>query len=460
LALASTLGLLTYSSSIGRLLAPMLAAGLIFFIKRRRWQGVIKTWLVYALMLTPLFVFYRRHPDAITGRFRLLTYITSQSSLGDSTREFIWHYIANINPWRWLFTGEANVRDHVPDTGSLLAATVLLGIVGLVLVWRDHRRDAWWRFILYALIASVVPASLTRNEFPQLRLIAFPVFFLVLTLPALSWLLNAVSQPRFKRAILAVAVVLTLVQGAYFQWLFHKTAPDLWYVFDARFPRKVLAPGLASGSNPIYIVDEPGKSGYIQVFWYGALQGLDPARLVRLPTGTSPPPGAVVISTEEDCDHCRLIARSINYTVYAVAPQEPNVTVAQLAASAFRAQVTAQNIPVTLGVGEKTTLSVIVKNISDATWQAVGEPDGRYAVMLRNRWLSVDGTVLNDHDGQTRLPYDLEPGDTAGVSLEITAPKTQGEYLLELDVVQERVTWFSDKGSQPLRLRLRVNPAT
>jgi 4-amino-4-deoxy-L-arabinose transferase-like glycosyltransferase len=460
LAVASTLALLTYSYSIGRLLAPLLAAGLASFITRDRWQGVVKTWLVYALMLTPLFVFYRRHPGAMTGRFQLLTYITPESSLPANAREFVWHYVANINPWRWLFAGEANVRDHVTGTASLLAATVLLGIAGLVLVWRNHRHDAWWRFILYALIVSLVPGSLTRNEFPQLRLIAFPVFFLVLTLPAISWLVEEVSKRHVKRAMLAAAVALIVVQGAHFQWLFHKTAPDLWYVFDARFPRKVLAVALATGSKPIYIVDESGKSGYIQALWYGALQGLDPARLVRLPNGEAPPPGSVVISTEEDCGNCRLIARSINYIVYAVPPREPNIAVATLPIKGFRAIVTAENPPVTLEPGEKTTLSVIVKNVSDATWQAVGESDGSYAVTLRNRWLSADGTVLKDHDGQARLPYDLEPGDTAGVSLEITAPKTPGEYVLELDVVQERVSWFSDKGSQPLRLRLKVNHST
>src|SRR6185503_15421654 len=188
LALASTLALLTYSYSIGRLLAPLLAAGLAFFITRLRWPGVVKTWAVYALTLIPLFVFYRRHPGAMTGRFSLLTYITPQTSLVDDARQFIWHYIANINPGRWLFTGESNVRDHVSGTGALLATTVFLGLGGLVLLWRYYRRDAWWQFILYALVVSVVPASLTRNEFPQLRLIAFPVFFLVLTLPAITWL--------------------------------------------------------------------------------------------------------------------------------------------------------------------------------------------------------------------------------------------------------------------------------
>ena len=428
LALASTLALLTYSYSIGRLLAPLLAAGLAFFITRLRWQGVVKTWAVYSLTLVPLFVFFRRHPEAVTGRFSLLTYITPQSSLADNARQFIWHYIANINPWRWLFTGESNVRDHVSGTGPLLAATVLLGLGGLVLLWRNHRRDAWWQFILYGLVVSVVPASLTRNEFPQLRLISFPVFFLVLTLPAISWLLSEMPKRRVKRVILAAAVLLIMVQGAYFQFLFHKTSPDLWYVFDARFPRKVLAVALATGNKPIYLVDEPGKAGYIQALWYGALHGLNPTQLVRLPAGESPPPGAVVISTEEDCDNCRLIARSINYIVYAVSPGDPHVSVAELPASAFRALVTAENAPLALKPGDKTVLSIIVKNVSDSTWPAVGEADGSYSVTLRNRWLSADGVSLNDQDGEIRFPYDLEPGDTAGLSLEITAPKTAGDY--------------------------------
>jgi 4-amino-4-deoxy-L-arabinose transferase-like glycosyltransferase len=485
LAVASALALLTYSYSIGRLLAPLLAVGLAFFMRRARWQEIVKTWLLYALLLLPLLIFYRWHPGALTDRFRLLTYVTPANSPAASTREFVGHYLRNINPWRWLFTGETNVRDHVTSTGSLLAATVLLGIVGLVLVWRNHRREAWWRFILYALIVSVVPASLTRGEFPQLRLIAFPVFFLVLTIPAISWLLGSgeevaigsegssipqtpqrkpVFRRRVKRAILAATVLLIVVQGVHFQSRFHTAAPDLWYVFDARFPRKVLDVALAAGPDPIYLVDEPGKSGYIQALWYGALRGLDPARLVRLPIGISPPPGAVVISTEEDCANCRLIARSINYTVYAVLPYENRARVAELSANAFRALITAENPPLSVKAGERKTISVLVKNISAASWPAVGEADGTHAVTLRSRWLAIDGTVLDihdeAHDGGVRFPYDLEPRDTAGVSLEITAPQTPGEFVLELDVVQEQVNWFSDRGSQPLRLRLRVNPQT
>jgi hypothetical protein len=45
-----------------------------------------------------------------------------------------------------------------------------------------------------------------------------------------------------KRLLFAGAVMLIAIQGLYFQWHYHRSAPGLCYVFDARFPRKVLAP--------------------------------------------------------------------------------------------------------------------------------------------------------------------------------------------------------------------------
>ena len=468
LALTGTLVLITYSYSIGRLLGPLLAAGLAFFITRPRWQAVVKTWLAYGLLLIPLLVFHRRHPGALTNRFQLLTYITPQSTLQENLREFVSRYLANVNPIRWLFTGESNIRDHLEGHGALLAVTVVLAIAGLILVLRNHRHEAWWRFILYGLVVSVIPASLTRSEFPQLRLIAFPVFFLALTIPAIFWLTDtrfsavAGKTPRAgfsgKHALVVGAITVMVLQGAYFQVAFHRLAPNLWYVFDARFPRKVLSVALATGKKPIYLVDEPGKSGYIQAYWYGAVQGLDPGRLVRLPSAAMLPAGAVVISTAEDCENCRLLSRSINYIVYSIPPYEGQPVFTELPPDAFRAFIDAQNPPTTVRTGEKTSLNLIVKNFSKATWPALGEPDGRYAVMLRNRWLRNDDTEITNQDGKSRLPYDLEPGDTAGVSLEVTAPSIPGLYWLEVDLVQEQITRFSDRGSLPLRLKVTVNP--
>jgi 4-amino-4-deoxy-L-arabinose transferase-like glycosyltransferase len=480
LALSATLALLTYSYSIGRLLAPLLAVGLALFIKRHGWRSIIKVWVGYAVTLIPLIVFYRNHPGALSDRFALLTYITPDSKPADVALEFLRHCVANMNPWRWLITGESNIRDHLSGFGSLLAVTVIVGLAGTFIVLRKHRKDPWWQFILYGSLVSVIPASLTRNEFPQLRLIAFPVFFHVLMAPVLSWLLdgdtkiavaeltaprlNTQAQARtvfWKRAVLFGAIALIVIQGAYFQWQFHTTANDRWYVFDARFARKVFAAALETGQSPIYVFDPPGNSGYIQAYWYAVLQRVDTSRLVHLPSNVAPPPGALVISTEEDCRNCKLIAKSINYTVYAVLPSALNVTVRPLPQNAFRAHIQAENPPLTLTAGTKSIINVLIKNISSVTWPAVGAAGTtRYAVGLRNRWLRSDGSVLNEEDGRSRFPYDLEPGDTAGVHLEITTPQIPGQYVLELDVVQEEFVWFGDEGSERLTWQVVVEPPT
>ncbi|PYS81912.1 MAG: hypothetical protein DMF67_15050 [Acidobacteria bacterium] len=471
-ALAAALGLLTYTYSIGRLLGPLLAVGLAFFLTRRNAARVVQTWAAYALALAPLVVFDRRNPGALTGRFELLTYATPQSTLAADALGFARHYLADINPWRWLVTGESNIRDHVPGAGVLLAATLLLAAFGLVLVWRGHRREAWWRFVAYALAASVVPAALTVNDFPQLRLIAFPVFLHVLTAPALAWLLDDGRSPagvtpghqiarRFrshKRATLYALVALLLLQGAYFQWLFHRRAPERWYVFDARFTAHVLAPALATNRSPVFLYDPPGRSGYIQAYWHGALEGVDASRFVRLAPNDAPPPGALVISTEEDCANCRLLARHINYIVYAVPPTDLKATGAPLPMEAARAGLTSPDLPHALKAGQRQALSVIVRNVGGVTWPAVGEDGGRYAVTLRDRWLSDDGSPAIGEDAAARMPYDLEPGDTAGLTLQISAPETPGQYVLELDVVQEGAAWFGARGSKTLRAGVSVTP--
>ena len=325
-ALAASLALLTYTYSTGRLLGPLLAAGLAFFLTRRNAARVAQVWAAYALSLAPLFVFQRRNPGALNGRFKLLTYATPQTTLAADAVEFARHYLADVNPWRWLVTGESNIRDHTSGSGALLAATFLLAAFGLTLILRDRgrgtrrpfRHGAWWRFVVYALAASVVPAALTATDFPQLRLAAFPVFLHVLTVPALAWLLDGGRDPArasvsdatpdsastyvargnraasdlrvqvarrpraYRRGALYALVALLLLQGAHFQWLFHRRAPERWYVFDARFPREVLAPALATKRSPIYLYDPPGRSGYIQALWHGALRGVAASRFVRL----------------------------------------------------------------------------------------------------------------------------------------------------------------------------------
>src|ERR1043166_1053053 len=55
--LALVLALLTYAYSIGRLLGPLMAVGLLVFFNPSRLWSIVATWLIYGLWLTPLLVF-------------------------------------------------------------------------------------------------------------------------------------------------------------------------------------------------------------------------------------------------------------------------------------------------------------------------------------------------------------------------------------------------------------------
>ena len=55
------------------------------------------------------------------------------------------------------------------------------------------------------------------------------------------------------------------------------------------------------------------------------------------------------------------------------------------------------------------------------------------------------------------MPRLLEPGDAGVFDLELTAPEEAGRYIIELDMVEEGVTWFADQGSQTLRVPVQVS---
>jgi len=127
-----------------------------------------------------------------------------------------------------------------------------------------------------------------------------------------------------------------------------------------------------------------------------------------------------------------------------------------LPAAAFQARIESQNLPANLQPGSRVTVYVTVRNTSAVPWPGLGREDGAYKVSLGNHWLDSNGKPLSMDDGRTDLPFDLKPGDTADVPLTVTAPSTQGAYILEIDMVQEQVSWFSAMGSKTLRVNLRV----
>ncbi|HKO96121.1 MAG TPA: glycosyltransferase family 39 protein [Pyrinomonadaceae bacterium] len=337
IAIAITLGLLTYTYTIGRLFGPLLAVGIVIFATNRgRLVDVVKTWVAYGITLGPLFVFYVGQPYALSSRFATVSYLRTETTLQGLLVRFLTRYFQDLSLTQLLVTGDANPRHHVAGaTGSILAATVLLAVIGLVIVLVNHRDNPWWRYILFGTFASVIPGALTSDPFHTGRMIAYPVFLLVLTIPALDWLMEKseaairgetrrrISGFQFwrrwptssKRAALIVILLATIVQASYFQVVFWRDGYDRNYFWDATY-EEAYDVATATTSRPIYLVDGKWGPGYVIAFWYAALEGRSKSEFVHLPYRVQAPQGALVISSEEKCSDCQIIFDNNHYIVY------------------------------------------------------------------------------------------------------------------------------------------------
>jgi len=456
ISLALTLALLTYTYSIGRLLAPLLALGLVLFWTRERWVGIVFTWCGYGITLVPLSLYALKHPGALTERFRIITYLTPGAGLAESAWEFVRHFVRNINPRRLLITGDPN-RDqivHLFGSYQFLAAVFAFTILGLIVLWRQ-RADPWWRFVLYGAFVSLVPASLTNEHFHMLRLIAVPVFLLVFAIPGVGWFFER-EQTGLAKVAFVLLIGTAFAQAALFQSRYQSRwqDPRRVHLFDGEYREKIFRPAIATNAQPIYLADALPIPGYIQAFWYGMLDGIPSNRFERLPPSEPPPLGSTVIGTEENCPGCEIIATVAPYTLYVARERRPR---SPLPLESLRAELSVVPSPAKLRAKGLATFRVKVTNRSAATWLARERGGGSYQVALGNHWLDAQGKTLINDDGRSALLRDLHPGESTELSLTVNAPRNPGAYILELDMLQESVSWFGLVGSQTVRVPVDVH---
>jgi hypothetical protein len=128
---------------------------------------------------------------------------------------------------------------------------------------------------------------------------------------------------------------------------------------------------------------------------------------------------------------------------------------------AFRVEWIANTAPKIMKAGASSNVSVTIKNLSGVAWPdprtSGSEPPAAGAVRLGYRWLSASSpSVVSEGPSRTDLDDALQPGHSVTLSLMVTAPSAPGEYRLQVDLVQELVTWFETKGAAPLLIPVRV----
>ncbi|MGB3404756.1 MAG: amino acid adenylation domain-containing protein [Microcoleaceae cyanobacterium] len=122
-----------------------------------------------------------------------------------------------------------------------------------------------------------------------------------------------------------------------------------------------------------------------------------------------------------------------------------------LSEEAYRAQLSTVSY-LTAKAGEIISVVVTVKNISSVTWLATEKS----SIFLANHWLDQEQKIIQWLDGRVEFPQDLQPGEVIELCLSVTAPIELGLYHLELDLVEEGVTWFKDRKSETMTIQVEV----
>ena len=128
-----------------------------------------------------------------------------------------------------------------------------------------------------------------------------------------------------------------------------------------------------------------------------------------------------------------------------------------LPASSWRARLTLADPPGSLPAGSEAVVRVGVENLADEPWPTFGMAAARHPIRVGNHWLDEEGRRVVHDDGRAFLPPgELAPGDHVDLPLEVRAPEAPGRYVLEVDLVQEGVSWFVDRGSESARAPVRI----
>jgi pyruvate-formate lyase-activating enzyme len=123
-----------------------------------------------------------------------------------------------------------------------------------------------------------------------------------------------------------------------------------------------------------------------------------------------------------------------------------------IAAGRYMAALSLDRHALTGSAGSRIACLLTVENLSSSAWHAGGSRRYRIGVRLR----SHTGRIPRELDGVLLPPAVSPPGGKETVLLDVLLPDTPGLYELFVDVVEEGVCWFSDRGSPPLVCEVQV----
>ena len=103
----------------------------------------------------------------------------------------------------------------------------------------------------------------------------------------------------------------------------------------------------------------------------------------------------------------------------------------------YGGSIDVSQVPATMPARMVTSVPLRVQNMSNFTWGA--------DIDLSYHWYDVNGNVVVWDGARTSLSG-MDPNEVRSLNASVVGPQQPGTYVLKLDIVQEGVAWFSEKG--------------
>ncbi len=106
-------------------------------------------------------------------------------------------------------------------------------------------------------------------------------------------------------------------------------------------------------------------------------------------------------------------------------------------------------------VGAKLQLAIAIRNAGDTLWLN-GQTLRTGVVMPGVRVINKAGEIISEVHGHPMLPRAVAPGQSLAIEIPCPVPPSPGTYTVKIDLVDQQVCWFEERGSQPLVLEFEV----
>jgi glycosyltransferase involved in cell wall biosynthesis/SAM-dependent methyltransferase len=112
-------------------------------------------------------------------------------------------------------------------------------------------------------------------------------------------------------------------------------------------------------------------------------------------------------------------------------------------------------LPARIEPGEKINATITIRNTGDTLWLS-GQTLRAGIVTPGVKVFDRSGEMVSEVHGHPMLPRSIAPGQYVNMILPCPVPPVPGKYTVKIDLVDQQVCWFEERGSQPLMFSVDV----